>query len=315
MCAAASKPSTLLIYYGYLNSFDSAHLQWNNEKVAQAMSQYSICVFGAGIANPTHPDYANTVIIINRIKEINPSVVIYGYVQTDLPINDFKDQVNLWDNLGVEGIFLDRAGYDFGTNRVDFNNRILHIRSKLSANICFVNAWNQGHVVGIANDPSYPNMTFNPDGYPSLLNNKDIYLLESFAVNTTAYSSGFAAISDWINRGQKASYFRKNNGIRVASVSIFDNTDPNGQSFSDFGYYASMGFGVEFYATATNNFGSDGQVKYWKKPGGAVEIVEPVGIIQDLSNLDKYFRYGKTSKLVITYSNTIHTGQVISYNL
>jgi len=247
---------------------------------------------------------------------LNPSVSIYGYVQTDLPLVDFIVQANQWDALHIDGVFMDRAGYDFGTPRTGLNERISHIRSRNYANKCFVNCWNVDHVVGIEDDPSFPNTTYNPNGYESLLGSNDLYLLESFVINTSAYSpDGYASMNDWKVRGQKAALARKSHGIRLASVSLFENNHVNGQKFADFSYYAAMAFGIDLQGTANLSYGADAQVKYWKRPTSSVEIVEPVGVSQDLSNPDTYMRYGKSVKLVMTYSNVVHTAQVVSYNV
>jgi hypothetical protein len=67
------KPKDLLIYYGWLNPFNSAINGWSNEKVAQDFAKYSVLVFGDGIQDPSHGDYSNTQVIISRVKALNPN--------------------------------------------------------------------------------------------------------------------------------------------------------------------------------------------------------------------------------------------------
>ena len=92
------KPKNLLVYYGWLNSFNSAQNSWTNEKVAQEMAQYDLLVFGAGIADSTHGDYSNTKVIIPRIKALNPNVKMFGYVSLNQTEANFESEVDEWDN-------------------------------------------------------------------------------------------------------------------------------------------------------------------------------------------------------------------------
>lgn len=66
--AVMKKPEDMLVYYGYLNSYNSATLGWNNESVALELSKLKILVLGDGLEDPTHPDYANTTVIMSRLK-------------------------------------------------------------------------------------------------------------------------------------------------------------------------------------------------------------------------------------------------------
>ena len=156
----------LLIYYGWLNSFNSAANGWDNEKVAQELSRYDVLAFGDGLADSGHGDYANTKVIIPRIKALNPSAKIFGYVTTNQALTAFKDKTDDWmDNSDfgsdVDGVFMDESGYDFGKTRSEFNDRVDYVHGKHSSTgLCFANAWKPDHVLGTVNDPSYPNSTF-----------------------------------------------------------------------------------------------------------------------------------------------------------
>jgi hypothetical protein len=143
-----------------MNSFNFGVNGWDNEKVAQDMCKYEIIVLGAGIENPAHPDYANTQIIIPRLKALRPDIKIFGYVATTEAIADFKTKVDQWYDLDIYGIFIDACGYDYGTpatnGRGAFNERVDYIHNKASCNIAFANAWNSDHILGTTNDPTYP---------------------------------------------------------------------------------------------------------------------------------------------------------------
>ena len=55
--AGFSRPNDLLVYDGWLNSFNSAVNGWDNEKVAQDMARYDIIVLGDGLQSPSHGDW------------------------------------------------------------------------------------------------------------------------------------------------------------------------------------------------------------------------------------------------------------------
>lgn len=223
----------LLIYYGYLNSFNSAVNGWDNELVAQEMKNYDLLVFGNGVADPAHPDYANTQIIIPRIKELNPSVKIFGYVTVNQAKATFQAKVEEWNALGIDGIFLDEAGYDYGTvetnGRDAFNERLAFVKSQDASTLCFVNAWNPDHVLNNVDDPSYPNATFNANDNNSLLSDDDYFLLESFPVNTDSFggSNNIQPGADWIAKVQKVTGLTTN--VKLIGSGIINDDNVNGQ--------------------------------------------------------------------------------------
>jgi hypothetical protein len=131
-------PMDILFYYGWLNSFNYSTNSWNNEKIAKDMAKYNYLVFGDGIQAPTHGDYANTQIIIPRIQALNQHAKIFGYVSVNQTLSSFQTKVDQWNNLGVDGIFMDEAGYDYGKTRSEFNDIVDYVHGKTNANICLL---------------------------------------------------------------------------------------------------------------------------------------------------------------------------------
>lgn len=307
------KPANLLIYYGWLNSFNSAQNQWNNEKVAQDMAKYDLIVIGDGVQNPSHGDWANTQIIIPRIFALNSEIKLFGYVTANQDISVFKTLVDQWDNLGVDGIFIDEAGYDFGKKRTEINERLYHVKSKENSWICFVNAWNIDHVIGIEDDASYPNATFNPEGYESLLSEEDWYLLESFSVNTVSYPSKYASKNDWYTRGTKAVQKREDYGINLAAANIINNDNSFGQSLYSFCHRAAQIFDLNAVGSSDIYYGaSSAQVKFWERPKPQVikfkDTVPAVSI--DQNNAEIYMRYMDRTKISIDFTSGSETSTV-----
>lgn len=314
---ASARPQSLLIYYGYLNSFNSATNGWNNENVAMDMAKYDVCVFGDGVQDPGHPDYANTQIIIARLKTIKPDMQIFGYVTANQVLGNFQTKVDQWETLQIHGIFIDEAGYDYGTDRDKQNDCVQHIRSKSYAKKTFINAWNMDHIIGTTNDASYPNATFNPSLHTALLDSRDIYLLESFSVNTTAYSgnNGFATQSDVLARGNKAAAHNVTYGIKLATIGVIDNATGSGQALYNFAYHSAVMFGCDYEGTSDTNYGaSSAAVKFWNRPGTKhIGKTTTISVVQNLVDTDVLVRFGDHSKVSADFSSGTQTSSITSW--
>lgn len=303
------EPKDLLIYYGWLNSFNSAENGWNNEKVAQAMSKYPLIIMGDGIQNPGHGDYANTSVIIPRIKTLNPSVLIFGYIAATVDQSSFETKADQWEDLAVHGVFLDEAGYDYGVTRTVFNEYVSYIHNKTNAKLRFINAWNPDHVLGVINDVSYPNSTYNPSLVASNLNADDWILLESFPINTTAYSGtgGYESKTDWLSRGQKAATLRNTYGVNFASAGIINNDNSNGAALFNFSYISALMFSLEGHGTSDAAYGaSSATVKAWPifncVDTRLLYSLSPT-VIVDAGDSDVYTRYVEGTKLMLDFSS------------
>jgi hypothetical protein len=310
----AAKPKVMLVYYGYLNSFNSAVNGWVNEAVALDMAKYDVLVFGDGTEVPTHPDYANTQIIIARLKVLKPDILIYGYVSANQALNTFQTKVDQWDTLAVHGIFLDESGYDYGVSRDALNACILHVRSKSNAKLCFANAWNMDHVIGTVNDVSFPNTTFNPSLHPSLLDSRDYYMLESFVVNTDAYGSNnnYATQSDFLVRGNKAISLSGQSGVKLAALNIINNANASGQNLFNFCYNAAVMFGIDLSGSSDSSYASgSAAVKFWNRPNKKhIGKTSVISVTQKLSDTDVCLRYGDHARVLLDFSTGAQTSSI-----
>lgn len=308
-------PMDLLFYYGWLNSFNYGTNQWNNEKVAQDFAKYSLVIFGDGIQNPGHGDYANTQIIIPRVRALNNNAQVFGYVTVNQSLANFKTKVDQWDNLHVNGIFMDEAGYDYGTTRSGLNERIDYVRTKTYANVCFVNCWNMDHIIGINNDPSYPNSTYNPNLVASHLTANDWYLLESFPVNTAAYGGGgYESKFEWAVRAVKADGHRYTYGIKLAAVSVINNSNSKGQSLFNFSFVSATMWNLDAHGSSDTNYGSSSAtVTMWSRPrteGLGREWVASPAVQVDVGDSDKYYRYVDYGRMILDFSSGSETSDI-----
>lgn len=311
--ALYKKPKDLLVYYGYLNSFNSAQNGWDNEKVAQDMAKYSMFVFGDTVESPAHPDYANTQIIISRLKILNPNALIFGYVSLNQSLVDFQTKTDQWNTLGVHGIFIDEAGYDYGKTRAEFNTCVTYVHGKLSANLCFANAWNTDNVLGVENDASYPNATFNPGLVESALTQDDWILLESFPINTTAYvgTGGYESKDDWLARGDKAVALRASYGVNFAGLGIINNDSTVGMDLFNFGYISALMYSLEAFGTSDSSYASaSASVFYWTRQNISGNVYEKYPSVSvSPSDADAYLRRTELVTLLLDFS----TGAQLSF--
>lgn len=307
----------LLIYYGWLNSFNSATNSWNNESVAQELAQYNLLVFGDGIQSSTHGDYSNTSVIIPRIKALNTNSLIFGYVTVNQTFANFKTKVDEWDTLNVHGIFMDEAGYDYGSSstnsREEFNRKVDYIHSK-DMN-CFANAWKIQHVLGIENDASYPNTSWNPNLVESNLYDSDWYLMESFAINS---SGNYESKTQWKSRGDECAEYEEEYGINLAACSVISDSDSAGQSKFNFIYTSACMFSIAAVGSSDTNYGaSSANSKMWTRPNVYHvvnnENIYSVNVQLDVSDSDVYHRYFNKGRMKVDFSSGFETSTIEDY--
>lgn len=301
------RPKNILFYYGYLNSFNSGTNSWNNELVAQDMSQYNMIVFGNGVQDPAHPDYANTAIIIPRIQALHPDIQMFGYVTLSETESVFAVKATQWDALGVEGIFIDEAGYDYGNNRAKLNAAVDCIHALSTATIAFANSWNIDHVIGVINDPAYPNSTWNPSLAASSLVAADWYLLESSPIGEGLYAGGdYQPYNEWKAKADKCISRRVTFGINLATVSTISDSNVNGQTMYDFHFMAAVICSLDAQGSSHLLYGaSSATVKMWLRPDVSnmgLTWVESPDILALVGSPDRFLRYLKFGKLYLDYN-------------
>ena len=285
----------LLIYYGYLSSFNSAVHQWVLEEVAVEMAKYDLLVFGDGVQNTTHQDYSNAQVIVPRIKALNPSAKIFGYVTLAQSYSDFKSKVDDWETLGADSIFIDEAGYDYGTKETNdrdaFNDKVDYVHGKNF--YVFANAWNIDHILGQENDPSYPNDDWNANVAGSHLNTTDYVLLESFGI----FGVGtYETHTQWHSRGSKLA----NYAHQFVAGSQIPNGDANGQTKFDFLYLSAASWNLHGVGSSDTNYGSGGAVKLWTRPSVLDAYNPPVKNV----SANKYYAYRTGQNLLFDYTVT-----------
>ena len=278
-------------------------------------------ILGDGVQDPSHPDFANTQIIIPRVKTLNCSAKVYGYVTSDQAFGDYTGKVEQWGALAVDGIFMDECGYDFGRTRAEFNQRVDYVHDRTATDICFANAWNTDHILGTANDVSYPNSTYNDTSAESNLTDNDWILLESFPINTSAYTAstpdGYEPKADWIYRGNKMATLRYNYGVNFASVGVINNDNADNTALFEFSFISAMMYSLEGHGTSDTFYGaSSATVNYYPRPD-----VSQMGLMYRLNcnvqvdggDSDVYHKYVESGKFSLDFSTSAQSSSITKF--
>lgn len=231
-------PKKLAIYYGYPSLVNGS--KGNLKAAIEVFNDYDLMVFGDELQDSGHPDHTNTATIISHLKTSPNNTAVYGYIPlgTGLPMSEIQTRVDAWKAMGVKGIFLDLAGYDFGVSRQRQNDAVDYIHSQQLS--LFINAWNPDDVFSSAVEPIY-----NPTGAPTHLNNNDIYLHESFQIQLNDYQDE----TFWISKSDRALSYKNQYGTRMATITTVSEKDPGfdqfGQEKFDYAWYSTLLYGFD----------------------------------------------------------------------
>lgn len=300
----------LLVYYGWMNSFNSGTNGWDNEKVAQDMARYDLIVLGDGLAQSGHGDYSNTKVIIPRIKALHPECQIFGYVSSNQSEANFESKVGDWlDNTDfgdkISGIFMDESGYDFSVSRETFNKYVDFVHGK--GKICFANAWTPADVLG-----SDVDATYNSDGRKSNLANTDWFLMESFGYGPFGGGGSlqYESASQWKTRGEGIQAYCSQ--IQIASISTIDESGSGQQDIFDFIRIGSAMFNLDANGSSDVSYGaSSAKASMWTRPDFSRVIAADEPTIE--SNGNKYFAYLSGSKLSLDFTTSSEGSEIAIY--
>ena len=234
-------PKKLAIFYGWPSTVNGTGSVAGATAVFQ---DYDVVIFGAGLEDPSHPDYANTVQIIANLA---PNTKVYGYINSEDSNTINWGNIDKWNAIGVAGIFCDNFGYDFNVDRDRQNVLVEYTHYKgLSA---FVNAWNPDDVFSDAVDP-----VKNPLGKAHMMGANDYYLSESFQIIVNAYQDPVF----WKAKSDKMAAYKATFGTKMATVTTTD-ASPYEQAKWDYSYLSAAlydfdlsGWGEEFFSAASS---------------------------------------------------------------
>lgn len=319
------EPAHLAIYYGWPSLVNGAQ---NNNAAATVFGEYDVVVFNQGLEEPPHGDHVKTKEII-QLLHANHTTKVFGYINgpqwntswsvTNMPPVNWQGHLDLWVAMGVDGIFIDEFGYDWGTTRVAQNAMLdaVHARG-LPA---FVNSWFIDHTFSSAPDPVFPNG--NPNSIPSHILATDLYLLESFTIIQGNYDTCVRPVFDtWVTKADKALAYRQTFGTDMWAMTTADRLDDAEVTVEErlsFAWHATAMYGLNGFGWTEPQFSASGpsqnQLPWRPRP----EPNPPVGIgTAYLNNVqhngDTHWRDTDAGQFRVVCNDTqnIHTAEFVA---
>lgn len=213
----------------------------NLDLAAAELERYNVVVLGdAALA-----DLANTQGILQRL--IKPEV--YGYIDIgvftlNLDSATVKAKIDQWKQLGIRGIYLANAGYDFGTFRIRQNEFILH--AHLNGMTVIAEATDPADVCESIAGPLNPNQEVTQLGTFQGFAVYDGIALKGFQVNSGNYET--PAI--WEARAETALNCKNNLGLRVYTLATGNDqpgTDPDRNTKFAFSYASTILYDFDYF--------------------------------------------------------------------
>ena len=265
----ATAVARLAIYYGYPSLVNGAN--GDVEKAARVFSSYDVVILGDGLEFPDkqfaryptgEPEEREKALkIIAAVRNRGARTRFYGYVclgeipfrkgqKISLTPEQLEERVHLWKQMGVAGIFLDEAGYDFAVvtrERQNMAVRIIH-QFGLSA---FMNAYFVDHLFSLEDNLPYAvGGAKNPEHLPPLLDRRDLFLLESFQVRNGNYESA----PEWQARVDLALEYRQRYGARIFSTTTTTDEEPFSAEKFNYAWWTALLYDLDGFSWGEPNF-------------------------------------------------------------
>ena len=267
--AGTAAPARLAIYYGYPSLVNGANRDL--EKAARVFSAYDVVILGDGLEFPDkqsgrYPpgdpeEHQKTLRIMAAVRDLSPGTRFYGYVclgeipnpkgeEISLTPREMEERARQWKEMGVAGIFLDEAGYDFAVitrKRQNMAVRIIH-ELGLSA---FLNAYFPEHLFSTEDKLPHANGAGkNPERLPPLLDRHDLFLLESFQVRNGNYESASA----WQARLKEALEYRRRFGPSIFTTTTTTEQEPFSAKKFNYAWWTILLYGLDGFSWGEPDF-------------------------------------------------------------
>jgi hypothetical protein len=267
--ANASALARLAIYYGYPSLVNGAN--GDVEKAASVFSAYDVVVLGDGLEFPDkqsgrYPpgdpeEHQKVLRIIAAVRDRGPRTRFYGYVclgeipvpqgeKISLTPGQLEQRVTLWKQMGVAGIFLDEAGYDFAVVTRERQNMAVRIIHELGLS-AFMNAYFLDHLFSLEDKLPHANgAAKNPEHLPPLLDRRDLFLLESFQVRNSDYED----FPEWQARLNQALNYRRRYGAGIFATTTTTEQQPFSPEKFNYAWWTALLYGLDGFSWGEPDF-------------------------------------------------------------
>ena len=266
---AAIAGARLAIYYGYPSLVNGAN--GDVEKAATVFGSYDVVILGDGLEFPDQQsgryppgdpkEHQKVLQIIAAVRDRAPGTRFYGYVclgemssptgeKIALTPGQLEGRMRLWKQMGVAGIFLDEAGYDFTVVTRERQNLAVQFIHNLGLS-AFMNAYFPEHLFSLEDKlPHADGTAKNPEHLPPLLDQRDLFLLESFQVKNGDYES----VSDWQPRLTLALKYRRRYGARIFATTTTTEREPFSAEKFNYAWWTAILYGLDGFGWGEPNF-------------------------------------------------------------
>jgi hypothetical protein len=319
-------PARLAIYYGYPSLVNGS--QGDVDKAAAVFGSYDVVVLGDGLEFGDHVigrypagdplEHQRTLEIITSVRKRNPATSFYGYVclgeipwpegqRTALSSEELKERMHLWKQMGVSGIFLDEAGYDFAAINRKRQNLAVGMAHELGLS-AFMNAYFLEDLFSLRNDfPHAAGSQKNPEGLPSLLDRRDLFLLESFEVKNGTYVSSPAVHG----RLSQALEYRQRHGSRIFATTTTTEAQPFRREQFNFAWWTAKLYGLDGFGWGEPDFSAANNSLPERRCGGESPYLPPFDPSSAVSADSPYF-WRKAGRYVVIVDADTHSVHRIS---
>lgn len=324
--ATNGPPARLAIYYGYPSLIDGSG--GDIERAAAVFSGYDVVVLGDGLEfadkqvgrypEGDPEEHQKTSQIIAATRQRNSGTRFFGYVclgeipwpagkQTALSVKEMKQRIQLWKQMGVTGIFFDEAGYDYPVVTRERQNQVVQATHNLGLS-AFMNAYFIDHLFGMENKPANANgPEKNPKRLTTLLDKRDLVLLESFVVKDGSYESP-SVVRD---RLKQALGYRQSHGSQIFATT----TITPGQTFSpemlNYAWWTARLYGLDGFSWGEPNFAATSNILPNRRCiDGNVSMLkfEPSSPVESENTL----RWRKAGRYVVVLDDVDHSVRSLS---
>lgn len=246
-------PLPLVIYYGWPSAVVAE--RETETPVAEQFGQFAVVVLGAGLSQPSHPDYSSALDLIQTLRD--RAVEVYGYVDMGVvtqpdssSLAELQTEIDLWQKMGATGILWDDAGYEYAGHLSyhDYRDRLVTLiqRTHSAGLDVFLNAWNPDDLFQ-ARGPEGDPVSILP------LQSTDLILAESWVVS----DNRFVSPTIWHHRAEKLAAYRVQQPFRLACVATgSDGAETEETDEFQAAYWAAVMYGCDLFQYTHPQYGA-----------------------------------------------------------
>ena len=297
-----ASPQRVAVYYGYPSLVNGAN--GNLSHAVNAFYKYDVIVLGDGLEFDTaRPNTAGpeehrfTKRMIRALHRTWRRPAVYGYVALGntqrLTLEELTDRIDLWEQMGADGVFFDEAGYDFGVTRERQNAAVAAAHAR-GLRAC-LNAFRPADVFSTERTDLNAVGGGNPNAVPPLISARDAVLLESFAVR-----NGVPEPADSLEaRTRVALEGRARFGTRVFAVATSDEGRDHAP-LAEFGWWAASVFGLDGYGWGMPAYSAVTSELPWMPRPGDERLLAGAAHVDDVTVQDgRWHRTTEVGTIVV----------------